>query len=100
MEWSSHPPEILELLETVSFPVTKVELVAHAEDHDASEEALEIIRAMPDRVYNSLQQINASLGLIEDLPHTDDGWWPGKETDTSEDERRRKITEAKGRGQL
>ena len=96
----NHAPIVLELLDDAPFPLTKPELVAYAEDHDASEEALEVIRVMPDRVYNSVEHVNAGLGLIEDLPHTDNGWWSGEEPDLKADERRKKVTDTKGRGQV
>lgn len=96
----NHAPSVLELLDDMPFPVTKLDIAGYAEDHDASEEAMEMIRVMPDRVYNSIEEVNAGLGLIEDLPHTDNGWWPGREPDTEAGDRRRKVTETKGRGQL
>lgn len=96
----NHAPIVLELLDDAPFPLTKPELVAYAEDQDASEEALEVIRVMPDRVYNNVEQVNAGLGLIEDLPHTDNGWWPGEEPDLKADERRKKATDTRGKGQV
>lgn len=68
-------PNVLELLDNAELPATKAELVAYAADNDASEEALDMIQAMPDIEYHSIRQINKGLGMIEDLPGTDNGFW-------------------------
>jgi hypothetical protein len=57
-------PNILEVLDGVTFPATAIELVAYAQDHDASEDVLDLIQAMPDRDYVSIHDVNRSLGLI------------------------------------
>ncbi len=73
------PMNILELLDGIALPATKVELIDYAENQGASEDALDLIQAMPDRDYTSFRQINAGLGLMEDLPGTDNGFWPGSD---------------------
>jgi len=74
------PPDILELLDDMEFPASKIEIIDHAQDHDPGEDALMLLEAIPDRIYDDLHDLNRGLGLIEDLPHTDDGWWPGAES--------------------
>ena len=59
-----HPVNVLEVLEDVEFPATVVEMVAFAEDNDASEEVLDMIRAMEEREYESIQDVNRHLNVI------------------------------------
>lgn|GEM_PF-1412900 len=59
-----HPVNVLEVLEDVEFPATVPELVAFAEDNDASEEVLDIIQAMEEREYESIQDVNRHLNQI------------------------------------
>lgn len=75
MVHSSQPLNILEILDHAPFPATKVELIEYAEAHDASEEAMDLIQAMPDRTYSSIRHVNAGLGLTEPLPNEEE-WWP------------------------
>ena len=61
-------PDILEILDGVEFPASKVDLISYAYDQDASEEAVEMIRAMPDSSFNHLNDVRANLGRIDELP--------------------------------
>lgn len=65
---------IATLLDNAPYPLTKVELVEYAQNHGASEDALDEIQAMPDIVYNSIAHVNKHLGEIEDLPNRGDLW--------------------------
>ncbi|HEU4837890.1 MAG TPA: DUF2795 domain-containing protein [Micavibrio sp.] len=58
----------LELVDGAKFPMTKAELVAWCEDRGASEEALDVIQALPHVEYTSLSSFNREIGLIESLP--------------------------------
>ncbi len=58
----------LELVDGAEFPMTKAELVAYCEDRGASEEALDIIQAMPHNEIDSFAMFNREIGLIENLP--------------------------------
>lgn len=62
------PPDILEILDGVEFPASKVDLISHAYDNDASEEAVEMLRALPDSSFNHLSDVRDNLGRIEELP--------------------------------
>ncbi len=59
-----HPVNILEVLDGADFPATLPELIAYAEDNDASEEVLDQIQAMPDREYLSIQDVNRHLNIL------------------------------------
>lgn len=58
----------LELVDGAHFPMTKAELVAWCEDRGASEEALDIIQALPHDEIESFSAFNREIGLIETLP--------------------------------
>jgi hypothetical protein len=68
MAQTDPPPNILEVLDGLDFPVNQVELVVYAEDHDASEEVLDQIQSLPDRVYTSLHDVALHLGRVEHQP--------------------------------
>ncbi len=62
------PPDILELLDGVEFPASQADLISYAYDQDASEEAVEVLRALPDSTFNHLEDVRENLGRIEELP--------------------------------
>lgn len=62
------PPDILELLDGVEFPATQADLISYAYDNDASEEAVEMLRALPDSTFNHLSDVRDNLGRIDELP--------------------------------
>lgn len=68
------PMNLEELLDGINFPAGRIEIISYAEGRDASEEALEALRALPDESYRNLQHINAHLGLIERLPGSENIW--------------------------
>jgi hypothetical protein len=76
------PPNILEVLDGMAFPATVIEIVSYAEDHDASEDVLDLIQAMPDRDYASLAEVSRHLGLIEELPGQENLWSSAPPEDT------------------
>ena len=71
---SEQPLNLLELLDDAEFPATLIELVGVAEDNDASEEALDQLRAMPDREYTSIHDVAMHMGELEDLPGHENQW--------------------------
>ena len=62
------------LLDGISFPAEKTNIVAYAKDHGASGEALSMLEIMPDRSYNSMEELNKGLGLVEALPGQENIW--------------------------
>jgi hypothetical protein len=58
----------LELVDTARFPMTKAELVSYCEDRGASEEALDMIQALPHNEIESFAMFNREIGRIETLP--------------------------------
>ncbi len=62
------PPDILELLDGIEFPASKIDLIDYAYDNDASEEAIEMLRALPDESFNHLNDVRDNIGRIDELP--------------------------------
>ncbi len=94
------PPHILELLDDMEFPATKTEIVEYALEQDGAEEAMDILEAMPDRLYEDLHDLSDDIGMIEDLPGTDNGYWPASEEASLPDETESKVTKFRGTGKL
>jgi hypothetical protein len=59
---------LLELIDGFPFPGTKAQLVEYAQENDASEEALDTLRGIPDMYYESLRQFNRHATEIDLLP--------------------------------
>lgn len=62
------PINFLELVDGMPFPATKTEIIDFAQDQGASEEALDILQALPGERYEHLSDLNAQIGLVEQLP--------------------------------
>lgn len=58
----------LELVDGAEFPMTKAELVSWCEDRGASEEALDIVQALPHDEIDSFAMFNREIGMIQQLP--------------------------------
>ncbi|PZO87984.1 MAG: hypothetical protein DI626_02780 [Micavibrio aeruginosavorus] len=58
----------LELVDGAPFPMTKAELVSWCEDQGASEEALDVIQALPEAPIESLPMFNRVIGRVDMLP--------------------------------
>jgi hypothetical protein len=65
------PINYLELIDGMKFPATRAEIVEWAQDHDASEEAVEAFRAMPHQYFPTLAHVSRAIGLLERLPGGD-----------------------------
>ena len=73
------PMNLEEVLDGIPFPTAKVQIIAYAGDHGASEEAMGLLRALPVRNYNNMKEINAELGLVEPQPGSKNLWSSNKE---------------------
>ena len=80
-----HAPNVLELFDDQHFPAEKQELIDRANDNEAGEEALELLRALPERRYDSIRDLNAGLGQVKTLPHADNGTYTYFEEENSRD---------------
>ena len=93
------PVNLLEVLDGVTLPATKPDLVDYAQNHGASEEVLDQIRAMPDEIYNSIKDINRHANEIEHQPGEENLWSSEPSADLP-DETVRKIAELNRGGRV
>lgn len=52
------PESVQKVLKDTEYPAEKRDLVKHAKMHDASDDVLEDIRSLPDKVYTSAAAVN------------------------------------------
>jgi hypothetical protein len=62
------PINYLELVDGITFPTTRVEIIDWAQRHGASEEAIEAFRAMPEDYFRDIREVNRNIQLIGRLP--------------------------------
>jgi len=92
-------PNLEELLDDLIFPAAKIDLLAVAEDHDASEDSLELLRALPKEEYLSMSDLNKDLGLVG-KGRGNENLWPSQESHALPDRSTNLITKAIGKGQV
>ena len=68
------PMNLEEIIDGIEFPAAKVQIVDYAGEQGASEEAMEMLRALPVQNYDSMEEINNNLGLIEEQPGSENLW--------------------------
>ena len=68
------PVNVEEVLDGIPFPAAKVQIITYAGENDASEEVMEMLRALPVQNYDSMEEINNNLGLIEEQPGSENLW--------------------------
>ncbi len=95
----THPINILEILDGMPLPASKPELIAWAEDHNASEDVLTQLQAMPGDSFATLAEINRNAGLIGDLPGRENLWSSAESRDLPDDGEIA-ATQARGRGRV
>lgn len=59
------PTDITHHLKGIDFPAGKEDLVKHAQENDADEDVLAIIRQMPDQEYGNMADVMKGVGEIE-----------------------------------
>lgn len=92
-------PNLEELMDDLVFPAAKIDLITLAEDHDASEDSLEILRALPKEEYISMTDLNKDLGLVE-RGRGDENLWPSEESHALPNKSTNMITKAIGKGKV
>jgi hypothetical protein len=65
------PINYLELVDRMPFPATKAEIVLFAQNHGASEEALDGFQALPEGTYENFAMLSNRIGQIDSLPGSD-----------------------------
>jgi hypothetical protein len=64
MQTNDHAPNLLELLDGISFPTTRERAVVYAMENDASADSLTLLEAIEDRDYQNMEDINEALGKM------------------------------------
>lgn len=95
----SHATNLLEIMDGVEFPASKMDLISYAEDHGASEEILEQMQAMPDDIYNTLKDINLHANDIEIIEESGN-LWSSEESHDLPDEAERFVSDLNGSGRI
>jgi hypothetical protein len=95
----NHPLNMLEILDGVPLPATKQELIDYAQDHDASEDMLDQLQAMPGDTFNSISDINRHIGLVEDMPGSENLWSSADSRDLPDDSEIA-ATQSRGQGRI
>lgn len=68
-----------EVLDGIAFPTGRIEIVDYADDHDASEDAMILLRALPSKTYNNMKDISDNIGHIEVEPGAENTWSSNEE---------------------
>ncbi len=71
---SEHQINFLEILDGLKFPITKAEVILHAEKREASEEALDRLQAIPEDDYKTREELLDNINVIEDQPGFENMW--------------------------
>jgi hypothetical protein len=74
MGHSEHHINFLEVLDGMKFPVTKAEVILHAEAHGASEEVLDRLQGIPDDDYKTRDELLENINVIEEVPGFENLW--------------------------
>ncbi len=62
------------LVQQLSFPLSKIELLEQAESSGMDDDILILLRALPDQDFESKQEIIYHLGEIDPLPGAENIW--------------------------
>jgi hypothetical protein len=78
--------ELQVLLEGVSLPASKDELIRYAREQDGTGRALSLLERLPDREYRRLDDVGEALAPVQpspeenaELPHEESGLPPGRD---------------------
>jgi len=61
------PGQMNQLVQSIPFPIGKNELVQFAQQHGANDQMTGILQKLPDKTFNSPQDIQGSLGNLGNL---------------------------------
>lgn len=95
----AQPLNLLEVLDGVEFPVSKMELISYAEDRGASEDILDQLQGMPDDIYNTLSDVNRHANNIEIIEESGN-LWSSEDSHDLPDEAERFVSDLNGMGRI
>ncbi len=61
------PGQLSQLLSHVPYPIGKAQLVQFAQQHGANEQIIGLLDRLPDKTFNSQQEVQDSLGGLGNL---------------------------------
>lgn len=60
-----NPIQLQKFLKGMNYPATKEELIDHAQQHDADENALSTLKQLPEDEYETPADVSKAVGEIE-----------------------------------
>ena len=61
------PRQLSQLLNHVPYPIGKAQLVQFAQEHGTNEQIMGLLQRLPDKTFNSSQEVQDSLGGLGNL---------------------------------
>ena len=61
----ANPAEVERYLRDVNYPVSKQDLIKHAQQQGASNDVIEVLRNMRDQQFNTSMDVNKAVGEID-----------------------------------
>ena len=61
------PGQLTQLLSRVPYPIGKAQLVQFAQQHGANEQIIGLLQRLPEKTFNSSQEVQDSLGGLGNL---------------------------------
>jgi Protein of unknown function (DUF2795) len=61
------PGQLNQLLSRIPYPIGKAQLVQFAQQHGANEQIIGLLDRLPDKTFNSQQEVQDSLGGLDNL---------------------------------
>ncbi|KUG20607.1 hypothetical protein ASZ90_009660 [hydrocarbon metagenome] len=62
---SVSPAHIQKFLAGIDYPVSKKQLIEHAKAHKADNDVITVLKAMPEREFNSPTDVSKAIGEVE-----------------------------------
>jgi Protein of unknown function (DUF2795) len=64
---SFDPGQVNQLLSQIHYPIGKAQLVQFAQQHGANDQIMDVVNRLPDKTYNSQQELQDALGGLGNL---------------------------------
>ena len=61
------PGQLTKLLSRVPYPIGKAQLIQFAQQHGANEQIIGLLQRLPEKTFNSSQEVQDSLGGLGNL---------------------------------
>jgi Protein of unknown function (DUF2795) len=61
------PGQLNQLLSHVPFPMSKTDLIQFAQQHDANDQIMGLLNHLPEKTFNSSQEVQVALGGLGNL---------------------------------